>query len=636
MIIASNVEKLFTNQPLFSGITIKIAKGDRVGLIGKNGVGKSTLLKILLGEVSPDSGDVSLQRGTTLGYLAQELPASTASTILGEVEAGASELCQIKDRLDMLHRGDLGDTEIAELAQLEDRFAFLDGHSLTARAEAILHGLGFKDNQFGAPITSLSGGWRMRVFLAKLLLQSPDILLLDEPTNHLDVEALEWFERYLEQFSGGLLVISHDRYFLNRAVNKIAVMSKHNLVSYAGNYDHYILQRDAALALQAKQAKVQDRKRKEVESFIERFRAKATKARQVQSRITMLEKMDEVLAPDEEVRFAFALPPGSRTSKIVAELSNLSFAYTEKPVIAELSLRIENGERIALLGPNGAGKSTLIKLLCSRLTPSQGELRLGSNVRPYYYAQHLAEEFPLEDTIFETLWERFPELPPTRIRALLGHFGFSDDSVFKTFSVLSGGEKARVALTQMFLSQPNFLLLDEPTNHLDMDGREALEAALRDYGGTICLISHDRAFIRALATKVAFLADGKAELYLGGYDYYLEKRRQEVEPGIVVATAPRPFDDKRDKKREEAEDRNRRYKLRQALEKKIAVVEQKIIDAETRIAAIDEALSDASTYQQREQAKSLGNEKLEIQQRLEALNAEWEELGEELLAIDAA
>jgi ATP-binding cassette, subfamily F, member 3 len=522
-----NVSKSFGGQLVFRDVTWRIGDRERIGLVGPNGAGKTTLCRILAGLEEPDSGQVSRPRGTTIGYLAQEVAASTAGSVLAEALSGFDEVWALEREMEDVARA-LETAPSESLTQrygdLQHRFEALGGYRLETAARAILSGLGFRPDELGRPLAEFSGGWRMRAALARLLLLAPSVLLLDEPTNHLDLASLAWLEDFLSGYDGTVVVVSHDRYFLNRMVTSIADLTPEGVTVYPGDYDAFLVEREARRELLEARARNQAKRIAEVERFIERFRYQATKARQVQSRIKMLDKVERIEVPGARRQVHFSFPEPPRTGRRVATLTGVHKAYGANVVYAGVDLAVERGERVALVGDNGAGKSTLLKMLAGVLPFERGERALGSHVAVHYYAQHQLDALDPTRTVLDELEAVAPESTHTRLRTILGAFLFSGDSVDKKVAVLSGGEKARLALARMLVRPAALLCLDEPTNHLDLASREVLEAALAAFPGTIVFISHDRYFINRIATVVIEVAGGALARYPGSYDDYLDAK----------------------------------------------------------------------------------------------------------------
>jgi ATP-binding cassette subfamily F protein 3 len=535
-----DISKGFGGQTLFREVTWRIAERERIGLVGPNGAGKTTLCRILSGLEDPDSGQVSRPRGVTVGYLPQEVAGATTGSVLAEALAGFEAVWALEREMEDVARA--LETEPSEAlteryGELQHRFDALGGYRLETQARAILSGLGFRPDELARPLAEFSGGWRMRAALARLLLLAPSLLLLDEPTNHLDLASLAWLEDFLAGYEGTVVVVSHDRYFLNRMVTSIADLTPEGLVVYPGDYDDFLVEREARRELLEARARNQAKRIAEVERFIERFRYQATKARQVQSRVKMLERVERIELPGARRQVHFTFPEPPRTGRRVATLTGIHKAYGDNVVYAGIDVAVERGERLALVGDNGAGKSTLLKLLAGVLPFERGERALGAHVAVHYYAQHQLEALDPTRTVLEELEAVAPESTHTRLRTILGAFLFSGDSVDKKVAVLSGGEKARLALARMLVRPAALLCLDEPTNHLDLASREVLESALAVFPGTIVFISHDRYFINRIATVVVEVAHGALTRYPGSYDDYLDATTRGVD---VTARASGP------------------------------------------------------------------------------------------------
>jgi ATP-binding cassette subfamily F protein 3 len=531
-----SISKGYGGQDLFRDLTWTISGGERIGLVGPNGAGKTTLCRILAGVEAPDDGRVSRARSTTVGYLPQEVAVAGDRSALGEALSGFDNVWQLESEMEAVAMALAAtdadhDTLTARYGDLQHRFEALGGYRLETEAKTILGGLGFRPDDVHRPITEFSGGWRMRAALARLLLLRPSLLLLDEPTNHLDLESLGWLESFLADYDGTVVVVSHDRYFLNRMVTSIADLSPAGLTVYPGDYDDYLVEREARRELLEAQARNQAKRIAEIERFIERFRYKATKARQVQSRIKMLDRIEriEVGRDARHIRLAFPQPP--RTGRRVATMRGIVKAYGDNVVYRGATFEVERGEKVALVGVNGAGKSTLLKMLAGALAPDAGERTLGAHVHVHYYAQHQLDALDPSRTMLEELEAAAPDLGQTRLRTILGTFLFSGDTVEKRIGVLSGGEKARVALAKMLVRPAALLCLDEPTNHLDLASREVLEEALAAFPATIVFISHDRYFINRIASRVVHVDRGTLTDYPGGYDDYLTAISDPDAPG---------------------------------------------------------------------------------------------------------
>jgi ATP-binding cassette subfamily F protein 3 len=498
---------------LFDQATVHVAQGQRVGLVGRNGAGKSTLLKLILGELHPDGGDVSTRPRARVGHLAQETPA-------GDKDLLSWVLDSDKERAALLEEAETA-TDGHRIAEVHERLAAIDAHSAPARAGAILSGLGFDAEAQARPVSSWSGGWRMRLALAAVLFQQPDLLLLDEPTNHLDLEATLWLEDHLARYPGTLVIISHDRDLLNKVVDRIVHLEGGKLNAYAGNYDRFERTRREKLELQAKAISKQLEQRRKIQAFIDRFRAKATKARQAQSRVKMLERMEVPVAIVEERSISFDFPDPEPLSPPLMALEGVQVGYAPgKPVLRGLNQRIDQDDRIALLGANGNGKSTFAKLLSGRLAPLEGKVQKSPKLRVGYFAQHQTEELRLDRTPYDHMLALMPDAPEPKVRAQLGRFGFEQSRADVKVASLSGGEKARLLFALMSRDAPHLMILDEPTNHLDIDAREALVAALNAYEGAVILISHDPHLVELAADRLWIVADGTCKPFDGDLDDY--------------------------------------------------------------------------------------------------------------------
>jgi len=538
MIQLDQISKAHGSQVLFVEASMAVHKGERVGLVGPNGAGKSTLFRLIVGEETPDDGQVSVQRGTTIGYFSQDTGEMSGRSVLDETLAGAGEVSELAAELRGLEaamgdpdQADRMDTILDRFGVVQARFEALDGYALEARAREVLAGLGFAPEVVEGDVGALSGGWKMRVALARILVQRPDGLLLDEPTNHLDLESIVWLEKFLRGFDGAIVMTSHDRPFLNRLVTRIVEIDSGSLTSYSGDYDFYEGQRTLAEQHQEAQFARQQAMLAKEQAFIARFKARASHAAQVQSRVKMIEKIERVEPPRRRnvVDFEFRRPP--RSGEDVIRLEGVRKAYGEKVVHAHLDWTIRRRERWCVMGVNGAGKSTLLKMVAGASRPDAGSVTLGASVKLAYFAQHSMEVLQANLSVQETLQQAFPTVSLGVIRTLAGAFGFSGSDVEKVSRVLSGGEKARLVLALMLYDPPNFLVLDEPTNHLDLDTKAMLVRALRDFDGTMLFVSHDRHFLAELSNRVVELGPSGARLYGGGYTEYVAATGYEA-PGL--------------------------------------------------------------------------------------------------------
>ncbi|RPG82975.1 MAG: ABC transporter ATP-binding protein [Coraliomargarita sp. TMED73] len=643
MLTVHNVTKGFGPQVLFKEISLRLNKGERVGLVGPNGAGKTTLLSIILGELESDAGGVELERGSRIGYLPQESAPVGNETVLELAAATTPELQTLYATF-----REYPNPDAPERLSATERFVELDGYTLEAKAKQTLSGLAFRQEDLHKPAHTLSGGWIMRAHLARLLVMEADLLILDEPTNHLDLETLGWFQEQLRRTQGAILTISHDRAFLNAICNHILEIRHKKLHRYTGDFDAYLKQKAEREAQHAAAYKNQQREIAHLEDFVRRFRAKATKATQAQARLKQLEKMERIEAPvSAEATLHFKFPQPPRSGQVVATLEAVEQAYGSHQVYSGLDFKVETGERSVLVGPNGAGKSTLLKIL-AEVTPIQGgERALGHNVTAGYFSQQRVEVLDLNRSVLEEALQRVENgLSDQDVRNLLGSFLFRGDAVHKKVKVLSGGEKSRLALVKLLLAPPNFLLLDEPTTHLDMSSIDALIQALDAYTGTLIFVSHDVHFIRAIANRTVHIHAGKLTHYAGGYDYYLKKSGASSEQQALVGglsnarpetkAAPSPATDKRSakvKRRAAAAERQEAKAARRGVEARVAALEKEILALEEEQAAIGQQLEDPKTYNDNEAAKDLHIRSGRLQKRLTEKNYEWEIAAEELSTL---
>jgi ATPase subunit of ABC transporter with duplicated ATPase domains len=538
MIRLDNVSKQVGHQILFIEASAALQKGEKIGLVGPNGAGKSTLFRMISGEDQPDEGQVAADRGISIGYFSQDVGEMAGRSAVAEVMDGAGPVSVVAAELKLLEAA-MADPEqeaeiediIARYGEVQARFEELDGYALEGRAREALAGLGFSQEMMDGDVGNLSGGWKMRVALARILLMRPDVMLLDEPSNHLDLESLIWLEQFLKGYEGALLMTSHDREFMNRIANKIVEIDGGSLTTYSGNYEFYEQQR----ALNDKQQQAQFERQqamlaKEIK-FIERFKARASHAAQVQSRVKKLEKIERVEPPKRRQTVAFEFQPAPRSGEDVASLKNVHKGYGSRRIYAGLDFMIRRRERWCVMGVNGAGKSTLLKLVAGSTEPDVGSVAIGGSVKMGYFAQHAMDLLDGERTVFQSLEDSFPQAGQGSLRALAGCFGFSGDDVEKKCRVLSGGEKARLVMAKMLFDPPNFLVLDEPTNHLDMATKEMLINALAEFEGTMLFVSHDRHFLAALSNRVLELTPEGIHQYGGGYTEYVARTGQEA-PGL--------------------------------------------------------------------------------------------------------
>jgi ATP-binding cassette subfamily F protein 3 len=692
LIQLSELTKSFGDRVLLDCVTWQIGDGDRVGLCGPNGAGKTTLLKMLAGLDEPDSGGIIRPSNLTIGYLPQDGLTHSGRTVFEEAASAFQPLLDLKAEMHHIEER-LGDASLpteehegmlARYSDLQDRFRLADGYNMDLRIATVLRGLGFDQNDAQRPSETFSGGWQMRIALAKLLLGRPNLLLLDEPTNHLDLEARNWLEEYLASYPYAVILVSHDRYFLDAVVTRITDINLRTLTDYVGNYSKYVEQRDAMLDRLRQAKREQDEEVARIKMFVDRFRYQATKAAQVQSRIKLLEKVVPIEVPPERKRIHFKFPPCAKSGRTVLEIKHARKVYGDLVVFRDLSLHIERGDRIALVGPNGAGKSTLMRLLSGEESPTAGTRTIGHQVVTEYFAQDEAARLDPGPTVYETLEAGSPHDMVPAIRNILGGFLFSGDDIYKRVAVLSGGERTRLAVARMLLRPSNTLLLDEPTNHLDLDSKDVLLEALEDYGGTLIFVSHDRYFVEKLATKIIEIGHGEAVVYPGTYAEFLWHKARGVteEPGSGIRdpgsgsgksrsqkSAPRPgtkdtgttkprtanaqsrtpdprsrvpdpgsripdprspIPDPSSRETRKRLDAARREKQRalDALHKRIADLESRIAEREAQVKEIEAAMSAADFYDDRAAATAMIDRHQALMWEVGDLMAQWEALHE--------
>ena len=641
MIQLSELTKSFGDRVLLDRVTWQIDDGERVGLCGPNGAGKTTLLRMLARDDEPDAGAIVTPANLTIGYLPQDGLTHAGRTVFEEASSAFQPLLDLKHEMhEIEHR--LGDASVPEEAHnamlarysdLQDRFRLSDGYNMDLRIATVLRGLGFDQADAHRPADTFSGGWQMRIALAKLLLGRPNLLLLDEPTNHLDLEARNWLEQYLAAYPYAVILVSHDRYFLDAVVTRITDLNLRKLTDYAGNYSKYVEQRDAMLERLRQAKRDQDEEVARVKMFIDRFRYQATKAAQVQSRIKLLEKVVPIEVPPERKRIHFKFPPCVKSGRTVLELKHVRKAYGTLVVFRDLNLHIERGDRIALVGPNGSGKSTLMRMLSGEEAPDSGTRTAGHQVVMEYFAQDEATRLEPALTVYETLEAGSPNDMVPAIRNILGGFLFSGDDVYKRAGVLSGGERTRLAVARMLLRPSNTLLLDEPTNHLDLDSKDVLLEALDDYGGTLIIVSHDRYFVEKLATRIIEIGHGEALVYPGTYAEFLwhKEHPQEIpkpKPQIPKAKAPSPKPPDRDARKRDDAERRKKQRATESLHKRIADLEGRIAEREAQVKELEAAMGAAGFYDDHASATAAIDRHKALMWEVGDLMAQWEALQE--------
>ncbi len=662
LVVLDEVTLFFADRMIFDAASLRLAHGDRVGLIGPNGSGKTTLLKIIAGEQEIDDGKVTRANNVRIGWLPQDISVAGGRSLIDMIlssvpgrkeldeqlakaeaalEAAAMTNTDEEVMLDLAH-------EIGELHEKIDHFERFFGEH---EALAILAGLGFRPGDEKRDIGELSGGWKMRGVLAGLLFQRPDVLLLDEPTNHLDMPSVAWFSDFLKKWRGCFILISHDREFLNEQVSRVVSLELEGVRSYPGNYEKYVEQRAEEETILAGKAKNLAREKERLTRFIERFRAQANKAAAVQSRVKMLEKMEDVETYEKRRTLRFSFPPTDRTVAEVIKIEKLKKAYGSHVVFPGIDLTVRRGEKIGIIGVNGAGKTTLLRMIAGELAHDSGTIKLGNDVKVGYYAQHHADTLDMSATVYEVVQRASPDTPPARVRSILGAFMFGGDDVDKPTKVLSGGERARVALAQLIVKPGNLMLMDEPTNHLDLASSESLTESLKTYDGTLVFVSHNRSLIRSLATRIWNVEDQKVETYPGSLDEYLYSMAQrrlgvatEAEPNVKrdptgraksTTAAPVSKEDDKARKRREAEARQKKNQKLGPLEKQVAQLEERVgvLEAEQKTRSIE--LSDPTVYDDAARRNKLLDDYQKAAEKLEELTGRWESAMAELEAARA-
>jgi len=637
MLSINNLSYFIGGRPLYENANLHIKPKDKIGLVGQNGTGKSTLLKIINGDYQPSSGEVQKAKDCTIGFLNQDLLSyQSDDSILNVALAAFKETLQLQIEIDEVLRKmetDYSEEIINRLAFLQERFEANEGYTIKAKAEEVLEGIGFKTSDLEKPLRTFSGGWRMRVMLAKLLLEKPSLLMLDEPTNHLDLPSIQWVENYLKTYEGAVVVVSHDQTFLNNCISSTVEVASQTLTLYAGNYAFYKEEKVERMEIQQNAYENQQQMIKQTEKFIERFRAKASKSNQVQSRIKALGRLDkvhEVVSDEVSVNFKFKF--SKQSGRDVVILDQVSKAYGDHVILKKTSARIERGDKIALIGANGKGKSTLLRVIDGSEKTS-GERIEGYNVIKSFFAQHQLEALTLDNEIIQEMSQAGSAKSEMELRGVLGCFLFTNEEVFKKIKVLSGGEKSRVALAKTLISESNFLLLDEPTNHLDFQSVNILIQALQQYEGTFVTVSHDRHFIKGVANKIWYIEDQEIKEYLGTYAEYEVWKANQVE---VKSVAPTVKVQKKEvvkvapKNNEEIQQAKRELKK---LEESLAKIESEFEKLESQKEKLETQMADPTLYADEEKAQQTQKSYQEFETRLDRLNAEWESLVDQISSL---
>lgn len=653
MLSVNHLDIRYGEKHLFKDVSTVVYPGDRIGLVGVNGTGKSTLMKIMAGETETDDGVVHRSRHFSVAYLPQESGALlTDRSLYQEAESSFGEILALQHELEVLNQQiSITAAESDEFKELLERQGEIQHHldnndiyTIRSRVEKVLHGLGFSTEDLQAPVSTFSGGWVMRLLLAKMLLASPSLLLLDEPTNHLDLESLTWVETFLQSHNGALVIISHDRTFLDRTTTQTWELSLGNLTIYKGNYSKYVVEKEERRHIEKAAYQNQQAQIRQTMRFVERFKAKATKARQAQSKLKQLNKIERIELAEDEHQIKFTFPPAPQSGRDVLMVGGLSKSYGDKQVFKSAELHLERGDKVAVVGVNGAGKSTLMRILAGQIEPDEGTLRFGTGVKPTYFGQHQAQELPLNYNVLETLSHAAEDMTITRMRSLLGAFLFRGEDVEKKVSVLSGGEKSRLALARMIATPANCMLLDEPTNHLDMTSQDVLQEAMRQYDGTIIVVSHNRYFLDCFVNKVIEVKDGEVTLYEGNVAEYLYKQEQialrESERSKNTAQELEPSgestrDNKKERRRQEAQRRQERQRRAGSWLKKRAEAENKVEDLEEQKDELEAIMADPELYQDQQAWNQTSSDYNKCSRRLERWLDQWEEAQGKIDEIDA-
>lgn len=635
MLSISNLSYFIGGRPLYENANLHIKPKDKIGLVGQNGTGKSTLLKIISGDYQPTSGEVQKAKDCSIGFLNQDLLSyQSDESILNVALAAFKETLDLQDEIDQVLKEmetDYSEEIMNRLATLQDRFEANEGYTIKAKAEEVLEGIGFKTSDLQKPLRTFSGGWRMRVMLAKLLLEKPSLLMLDEPTNHLDLPSIQWVENYLKTYEGAVIVVSHDQTFLDNCITSTVEVANHTLTLYSGNYSFYKEEKKERMEIQQNAYENQQQMIKQTEKFIERFRAKATKSNQVQSRIKALDRMERVHeVVNDEVSVNFKFKFSKQSGRDVVTLDNISKAYGDNVILKNTSARIERGDKIALIGANGKGKSTLLRIIDGSEKGITGRTE-GYNVIKSFFAQHQLEALTLDNEIIQEMSQAGSAKTEMELRGVLGCFLFSNEEVFKKIKVLSGGEKSRLALAKTLISEANFLLLDEPTNHLDFQSVNILIQALQQYEGTFVTVSHDRHFIKGVANKIWYIENYEIKEYPGTYEEYEFWKSQQVEE--KEADTPKPAKKEKPAPTQSQNEINQAKKELKKLEENLSKVEKEIEKLESQKTDVELKMADPALYSNEDELKKVQDLHQSIHRKMDDLNSEWEVLVDEISAL---
>ncbi len=636
MIAINNLSYLIGDRPLYENASLHIKPNDKIGLIGLNGKGKSTLLHLIIGNYQPTSGEITKSKECTIGFLNQDLLSYQSDesilTVAMQAFSRANELQQKIDSVLKKMETDYEEHLVDKLTKAQDEYEALGGYSLQSEAEAILEGIGFKTADLQRPLKEFSGGWRMRVMLAKLLLQKPSLLMLDEPTNHLDLPSIQWIENYLRTYEGAIIVVSHDREFLDNVITSTVEVARQSLTQYSGNYSFYLKEKTLREEIQKNAFENQQQHIKQTERFVERFRSKATKARQVQSRVKALEKIDLIEdVVDENMTMNFKFGFKQKSGRYIIELNDISKSYGDLEILKNTSATIERGDKIALIGANGKGKSTMLRIIAGT-EPIEGERKEGFNVLTAFYAQHQLESLNLQNEILQELQQAGSNKTEGELRGILGCFLFQNDEVFKKIKVLSGGEKSRVALSKTLLSEANFLMMDEPTNHLDFLSVNILTQALQQYEGTFVIVSHDRHFVSQIANKIWYIEDSEIKEYPGTFEEYLYWQAQREKQQVSQTQKPKEQQNKK-LKQNKPRDNQQEQELKK-LKKELNTIENQIEIQESKVTTIEVEMGKAEVFSVPEVLAEKNQAHQELKKNLEGLNNQWEQLAEQIDALE--
>lgn len=626
MINLSGISKRFAHKLLYDDASVALKPGEKIGLIGANGSGKTTLMNIIAGVEQPDSGEVMTPRGFRVGYLEQEFVSPGDKTVIEEVKGAffrnEVELQQINQQLAVETNAQALERLMNKYETLEHEFELKGGYDLEVNCRKVLSGLGFTEDMMSRRCSCFSGGQKMRIALAKLLVEPLDCILLDEPTNHLDLPAIVWLEEFLKNYPGLAVIISHDRCLLNNVVRKVLEISGRKFYTYDGNYDYYVEEKAHRIELIQKTVRLEQKERRKVERFIERFRYKNTRASMVQSRIKRLDQQQQTDIPVEETYIDFRFPPPERSGYEVAKMSGVSKSYGSHQVLNNIDFTLLRGEKVAFTGKNGTGKSTLLKIMCGEMEPDTGTVKLGTNVKIGYFSQFYTDQLDSERTVMEEVEKVSNGRSATEVRSILGRFFFSGEDVFKKVGVLSGGEKSRVLLARLFVSDNNVLVLDEPTNHLDMGTQSILLDALEEFEGTVCFVSHDRFFVNTLTTRLLYFDTDGITAYPGTLEEFLERKKEQE---AVYSDTGKKENVRRDQKRQEAEERNQRYKMRKQYDIRIEEIEKRLEQLMLEETELEQKLADSASYKDENTIKEITARYSAVRSEIELLTIEWDQ-----------